>query len=122
MYIDPDMILQVVFNLLDNAFRYAKSKVILNCILKNDKTEITVCDDGEGISKEGLLILFNKFQQINRPSGGAGYKGTGLGLAICKEIIRLHQGKIWAESELGKGACFHFTLPLAPEPIKRENI
>lgn len=121
MYVDSDMLLQVVFNLLDNAFRYAKSKVMLSCRLQGSELEVKVCDDGEGIHKEGLSVLFNKFQQINRPSGGAGYKGTGLGLAICKEIIRLHQGKIWAESEVGKGACFVFTLPLAPEAIKSEN-
>lgn len=121
LYIDPDMIVQVVFNLLDNAFRFAKSQVKLSCELKGDNLEIIIADDGQGISEEGLLLLFNKFQQIDRPMGGAGYKGTGLGLVICKEIIHLHQGKIWAESKRGAGASFHFTLPLAPQLIKREN-
>ncbi len=121
LYVDPDMIVQVVFNLLDNAFRFAKTQVKLDLLLHGHEIEVIVSNDGEGISKEGLLLLFNKFQQIDRPSGGAGYKGTGLGLVICKEIIRLHQGRIWAESEEGHGARFHFTLPLAPSPIKREN-
>ncbi len=121
LYIDPDMIVQVVFNLLDNAFRFAKNKVELKTLLHERELEVIVSDDGEGISKEDLLLLFNKFQQIDRPIGGAGYKGTGLGLVICKEIVQLHQGKIWAESEVGQGTHFHFTLPLAPMPIKREN-
>ncbi len=121
LYVDGDMIIQVLFNLLDNAFRFAKSKVELSCCLKDSNLEIAVFDDGEGIAPGGLDLLFNKFQQINRPSGGAGYKGTGLGLAVCKEIIRLHQGKIWAESEVGRGTSFHFTLPLAPLAIKGEN-
>lgn len=121
LYIDPDMIIQVVFNLLDNAFRFAKSKVSLSCCLKGENLEVKVSDDGQGIDPQGLSLLFNKFQQIDRPAGGAGYKGTGLGLVICKEIVQLHQGQIWAESEVGAGASFHFTLPLAPQPIKREN-
>lgn len=121
IYVDSDMVIQVVFNLLDNAFRFAKSKVNLSCEKGNDAIEVVVSDDGEGIPSDQLSLLFNKFKQIDRPSGGAGYKGTGLGLAICKEIIKLHQGKIWAESEVGKGTQFHFTLPLAPVPIKREN-
>lgn len=121
LYIDHDMIIQVVFNLLDNAFRFAKTKVELRTLLHQQELEVIVTNDGQGISEEDLLLLFNKFQQIDRPVGGAGYKGTGLGLVICKEIIRLHQGKIWAESEKGQGARFHFTLPLAPLPIKREN-
>jgi len=121
LYIDPDMIVQVVFNLLDNAFRFAKSRVSLSCALRGQDLEVRISDDGPGISPEGLSLLFNKFQQIDRPSGGAGYKGTGLGLVICKEIVHLHQGKIWAESAAGEGASFHFTLPLAPRPINREN-
>lgn len=60
--------------------------------------------------------LFKKFNQIDRPVGGRGYKGTGLGLAICKEIVEQHQGKIWAESKLGQGAAFHFTVPIVTNP------
>lgn len=121
IYIDSDMIIQVVFNLLDNAFRFANSRVELKVELRQDEVEVIVIDDGLGIPPESLSLLFNRFQQINRPSGGAGYKGTGLGLVICNEIINLHQGKIWVESQKEKGAQFHFTLPLAPLPIKREN-
>jgi two-component system clock-associated histidine kinase SasA len=74
-----------------------------------------VIDDGPGISEEDQHRLFSKFEQINRPISQGGYKGTGLGLAICKEIIDQHQGRIWVESRPGKGANFHFTLPMKQE-------
>lgn len=63
------------------------------------------------MSREDLPKVFRKFQQFERPQGGAGEKGTGLGLSIAKGIIELHHGKIWVESELGKGTKFIFSLP-----------
>jgi len=120
---DPDMMTQLVSNLLSNAVRYCKSNISVKLFVESKMNQkdlampmikywhLVVSDDGEGISKENLPVLFNKFQQINRPQGGSGYKGTGLGLAICKEIVNLHQGEIWAESELGHGAHFHVLLP-----------
>jgi len=72
---------------------------------------VSVRDTGHGIKAEDLPKLFQPFEQLasdeNRTAGG-----TGLGLAISKEIILAHSGKIWAESEPGKGSVFHFTLPL----------
>ncbi len=128
IYADPDMVIQVLNNLINNALRYTVSQVIIHCrfplkdIEKKTEeekwkkpevgmVEISVEDDGVGISPNDMEKLFNKFEQINRPMGGAGYKGTGLGLAICKEIIAQHEGDIWAESLVGHGATFYFTLP-----------
>lgn len=112
---DPDMILQVLNNLLNNAIRYAQSKIIVNAELiespGNQSIQITIVDDGKGIPDEKIHLLFKKFEQINRPSGGAGYKGTGLGLAICKQIIDLLHGKIWANCSLNKKTEFHILLP-----------
>ena len=133
--IDVDKISQVLDNLLGNAIRFTQSRVELRVRALNQATRtlylvsgasrhiqeflnndlpgvwISVIDDGHGIPQDKLENLFNKFVQIDRPAGGAGYKGTGLGLSICKEIIELHHGKIWVESEYGHGAQFHFILP-----------
>ncbi len=127
---DGNLIERVLGNLLDNAIRFSKSHILIKAVLiqqghrtldkKNQKSnsnnsnfiQISVIDDGPGIDKKEVEHLFEKFHQIHRPVGGAGYKGTGLGLAISKEIIELHQGKIWVESTLRKGSQFHFSLPV----------
>ena len=75
-----------------------------------DAVEFSVKDEGPGIPKEDFSKLFKKFQQLSNPAFSKG--GTGLGLAICKEIIQQHGGKIEADTELGKGSCFYFTLPV----------
>ena len=111
-YADPDMIVQVLINLLDNALRYAKASVILRAqAVDPGQVQISVIDDGPGIPKDNIGDLFNKFVQVNRPAGGTGYKGTGLGLAICQETLKINMGRIWVESEHGRGAQFHFLLP-----------
>ncbi|MBI5200519.1 MAG: response regulator [Elusimicrobia bacterium] len=134
---DPDLLAQVLSNLLDNAIRFANARVVVSAeaveslaacapdsrseprralaVADRPAVRITIADDGRGIPAEQLGELFNKFVQVGRPSGGAGYKGTGLGLAICKEIILRHDGRIWAESDLGRGARFHVLLPRAEE-------
>lgn len=109
--IDRDKIIQVVTNLLGNALKFTDSGTIE--IIVEDKGEWIECamsDTGRGIAKDELPKLFHKFQQFGREYG-PGEKGTGLGLAITKGIIGLHHGKIWAESELGKGTKLIFTLP-----------
>ena len=129
VFADGDMIVQVLTNLIQNALRYAKSKITIRGYKENLRPDIAgkadknyqemikigVIDDGTGIAKNDLALLFNKFEQINRPEGGSGYKGTGLGLAICKQIITLNHGKIWANSDTGKGAEFYFLLPVYHE-------
>jgi len=113
--VDSDMIVQVLNNLIHNALRFAKAQVILRVQATQSASagvQISVIDDGMGMSPKDMAIIFNKFAQVNRPMGGDGYKGTGLGLVICKDIIELHQGRIWVESEVGAGAQFHFFLPV----------
>ncbi|MBI3534627.1 MAG: hypothetical protein HY072_03970, partial [Deltaproteobacteria bacterium] len=131
VYADSDMIIQVLMNLINNSRRFAKSKVVVSsalCVMDNkaqsvslsskyDAVLVTVEDDGEGITLEDQAKLFNKFEQVNRPHGGAGYKGTGLGLSICREIIHLHGGSISVDSKLGNGTRFCFALPLYDETI-----
>ena len=115
LHADPDMVMQLVANLLDNAIRFAKGKVQIKAGVEGNSLQVSVIDDGPGIAEGDLKRLFSKFEQITRPAGPTGYKGTGLGLAICKEIIQQHGGRIWAESVVGEGAQFHFTLPTAGE-------
>ncbi|MEI6845512.1 MAG: PAS domain-containing sensor histidine kinase, partial [Candidatus Firestonebacteria bacterium] len=109
---DSDKMEQVLLNLMSNALKFTdKGKITVVTEKEENYVKVSFIDTGIGIKKEDLNKLFGKFEQIytgsERKSGG-----TGLGLAISKEIIISHKGKIWAESEWGKGTKFSFTLPL----------
>jgi two-component system, OmpR family, phosphate regulon sensor histidine kinase PhoR len=114
---DPDAMHQVFGNLLENGLKYAKSgkRIRASARLLTSEVQFTIQDFGPGIASEHLERIFERFYRIDkarsRESGG-----TGLGLAIVKHIVQAHGGRIWAESELGYGASFHFTLPFAPAP------
>ena len=114
---DPDAMHQVFGNLMENALKYAQSgkRIRVDARLLASEVEFTVQDFGPGIASEHLERIFERFYRVDkarsRESGG-----TGLGLAIVKHIVLAHGGRIRAESELGIGASFHFTLPLAPAP------
>jgi two-component system phosphate regulon sensor histidine kinase PhoR len=111
---DPDAMNQVFGNLIENALRYANSgkRIRVGARLLESEVEFTVQDFGPGIASEHLTRIFERFYRVDkarsRESGG-----TGLGLAIVKHIVLAHGGRIWAVSELGAGATFHFTLPVA---------
>jgi two-component system phosphate regulon sensor histidine kinase PhoR len=112
---DSDSMNQVFGNLIENALKYAKAgkRIRTGARQLASEIEFTVQDFGPGISSEHLERIFERFYRIDkarsRDSGG-----TGLGLAIVKHIVQAHGGRVWAESELGHGAAFRFTLPLAP--------
>lgn len=112
---DQDAIHHVFANLLDNALKYAGGggRIVLGTRRGRGTAEFYVQDFGQGIASEHLPRLFERFYRVDkarsRESGG-----TGLGLAIAKHIVLAHGGAIWAESELGQGSTFIFTLPLAP--------
>jgi two-component system sensor histidine kinase GlrK len=113
--IDGERISQVLENLLGNALKFTPKKgavkVCVSCKNgNNDFIEIAVSDTGKGILKENLKKIFDKFKRID--SGKETARGTGLGLSIAKYIIDAHGGKIWAQSKLGKGSTFFFTLPV----------
>ena len=111
MKFDRDQIIQVLTNLMSNAVRNtASGSIILSTQKENDAVHIRVCDTGKGIPSEDLSRIFRPFERVddlNEEQKG----GTGLGLAISRELVLAHHGKIWAESELGSGTTFHFTLP-----------
>lgn len=116
---DQDKLTQVLTNLTGNAMKFtpAGGKVTIIAQKKpsaepsqEELVEVGVQDTGPGIAKKDLAKLFQKFVQLNTPQL-QGVSGTGLGLAISKEIIELHRGRIWAESEEGKGSRFLFEIP-----------
>ncbi|MDD5432514.1 MAG: HAMP domain-containing sensor histidine kinase [Candidatus Omnitrophica bacterium] len=111
VYADAGRITQVVINLIGNALKFTQKGFIeVNIEEKEGVVEFSVIDSGQGIINDDLLKVFSKFQQFER-STGEGTKGTGLGLSIAKGLIEMHNGKIWAESEHGKGSKFTFSLP-----------
>jgi len=104
---------EVLSNLIHNAINYTqRGSVSLNLKVQGSWLVTSIADTGQGIPKEALPHLFTKFFRVQGPLE-AGSKGTGLGLYIAKNIIEAHKGKIWVESELGKGSTFFFSLPLA---------
>ena len=116
--LDPDRVTQVLNNLLGNAIKFTPNdgNITVEAMWLKEKKEIkvSVADNGIGIDQENLAKVFDKFY-----SGGerisTDISGTGIGLSVAKEIVVLHGGKIWAESQKGEGAKFIFTLPLKPE-------
>jgi two-component system phosphate regulon sensor histidine kinase PhoR len=113
---DPDAMNQVFGNLIENSLKYAKDgkRIRVGAKLLESEVQFTVQDFGPGISSEHLERIFERFYRVDKArSREAG--GTGLGLAIVKHIVQAHGGRIWAESVLGKGVSFHFTLPLAQQ-------
>ena len=110
---DLDKMHQVLNNLLNNAIKFTEQGGVMvssSCDMQKNYVSVTVKDTGLGIKKEDTPRLFQKFEQMGSPLSNVG--GTGLGLAICKEIITQHRGKIWAESEFGKGSQFCFIIPI----------
>lgn len=110
---DPDRIAQVLINLISNGIKFTeKGGVTVRIFVAGkNKIQVDVSDTGIGIAPEHRDKIFRRFYQVYR-GGDEKRKGTGLGLTIVKEIVRLHGGKIWVNSEVGKGSTFSFTLPI----------
>ena len=109
---DVNMIQTVLRNLVSNAikFTHVKGKVCINAIIEEGKTICSVTDNGVGIEEEVIGKLFSLTEKNSCP-GTNNEMGTGLGLILCEEFIKNHGGKIWVESELGKGSTFYFSIP-----------
>jgi len=116
VYADSEMISTVIRNLLSNAIKFTKPEgEIIATAQRNEKeTIIEISDNGVGISPDKINNLFEPDQSLNS-LGTEGEKGTGLGLIICKDFLEKNNGKIWAESELGKGSTFKISLPSKKE-------
>lgn len=114
IYGDYDRLTQVLTNLVSNAYKFTEPEGTVSIELTPGEGDlrIAVRDSGVGIQKDNLEKIFDRFIQVGR-TDGPGMKGTGLGLAISRNLVELHGGKIWVESEYGKGTCFFFSIPKA---------
>jgi GGDEF domain-containing protein len=124
LYLDPDRISQVLTNLIANSIKFTPANGCITLEVQDEEREvkISVSDTGIGIARENIAGLFDRFSQFDRVYG-PGERGTGLGLPISKEIVEMHGGSIWVESEAGKGSTFTFSLPrLAQDEIFREYL
>jgi signal transduction histidine kinase len=115
VHADPDRVLEVMINLVDNAIKFtpAEGAVMLQaCVVDADpgSVYISVSDTGRGIGPEAKALIFERLYQ-DADAIDNNRSGLGLGLFICREIVRLHEGKIWVSSEVGQGSTFTFTLP-----------
>ena len=110
---DKERIGQVIRNLLVNAIKFSPNNSIItvNLVSLNNQWHFSITDHGLGLPEAEINNIFEPFIQSSRTKTGAG--GTGLGLSICKSIIEAHNGKIWAENNLDKGASFHFIIPIS---------
>jgi len=111
---DRQRLLSVLFNLLENAIKFSRAEGLVRVDARAADAHtvaVTVQDSGVGISRDVLARLFTRFFQA--PGAPKTYGGSGIGLSLVKEIVEAHQGKIWVESEEGRGASFHFTVPIA---------
>lgn len=113
LHADKFRIGQVLINLLSNAIRYSpdEEKIVVNVSTDKNTLVCSVKDLGIGIPSEQQMKIFDRFYRVQDVEQGI-YLGLGLGLFIAAEIVKLHDGKIWVESKIGKGSTFIFTLPL----------
>ena len=119
--IDTDKMTQVIDNILNNAIKYSPDggKITVSMKTTDDQMILSISDQGLGIPKEDLPKIFDRFYRVDKARSRA-QGGTGLGLAIAKEIIKQHNGFIWAKSEYGKGSTFTIVLPYDKDAVKEE--
>jgi signal transduction histidine kinase len=116
VFADPARVKQILTNLIENGIKFTPAKGVITVRGRIDTRDpnsicVGVADNGCGISPEGAQRIFDRlFQETTSIDGNR--QGLGLGLYICKELVNLHGGKIWVESDLGKGSVFYFTLPI----------
>jgi len=110
---DRNYLEQILINFIDNAIKYGREggKIIISAIqITQSEIEVSVRDNGIGIPKEDLPRIFERFYRVDKGRSRE-LGGTGLGLSIIKHLIQAHSGRVWAESQLGEGSTFYFTLP-----------
>ena len=118
---DRSKVKQVLYNLLSNAVKFTPAPGHITLTVKDTDEQLTIAvkDTGIGIKPEDLPKLFREFEQIDG-SYTRRYQGTGLGLALCRRFVQMHGGRIWAESQFGKGSIFTFTIPREPRVVPAE--
>jgi two-component system clock-associated histidine kinase SasA len=120
VYVDQERIQQVLMNLIGNAIKYTPNagKIQLSILHRTtQKVQVSICDNGPGIPDHQREDIFQDAFRLERDVEEDGY---GIGLGLCQKIVQAHYGKIWVDSVLGQGSCFHFTLPTYPYPYANE--
>ncbi len=118
---DENRLQQILYNLVGNAVKFTnQGHVTVSAIQRKDWMELSVSDTGPGIPESSYELIFQSFKQYQQAQARTS-QGTGLGLSITKKLIKLHNGRIWVESELGRGSTFYFTLPLADKKAVAEK-
>ncbi|MGV9205724.1 MAG: sensor histidine kinase, partial [Promethearchaeia archaeon] len=110
-------IVQVFQNLIENGIKFRRESdpiIKIKCEKKEDRWEFCISDNGIGVERENFKKIFRIFRRV--PSDKNKITGTGIGLSVCKKIIESLGGRIWVESEYGKGSNFYFTIPLQSNP------
>ena len=113
VYADQRRMRQVFLNLIENALKFSEDSgsIKITMIHKtNQWVEITICDKGPGIPKNEQQRIF--LDKVRLPQTSEGTSGFGIGLSVCRRIVEVHGGRIWVVSEINKGSCFHFTVPV----------
>lgn len=120
--IDTDKMTQVIDNIINNAIKYSPDggKITVNMKATDTQMILSISDEGLGIPKKDLPKIFDRFYRVDKARSRA-QGGSGLGLAIAKEIIKQHNGFIWAKSEYGKGSTFTIVLPYDKEAVKDDD-
>nr|WP_186433732.1 cell wall metabolism sensor histidine kinase WalK [Lactobacillus jensenii] len=118
--IDTDQMMQVIDNIMNNAIKYSPDGGVITVGLSQSQNQIilSISDQGLGIPKKDLNKIFDRFYRVDKARSRE-QGGTGLGLAIAKEIVEAHKGRIWADSQEGKGSTFYISLPF--EPMSEED-
>ena len=130
--VDPDRVGQVLRNLVANALRYTPRGGAVQVSARPDVeagssanaggfARVSVADTGSGIPPEDLPHVFDRFYRVDKSRARAS-GGTGLGLAVVKQLVESHGGRVWAESQLGRGTVFHFTLPTVSPASRKQRI
>jgi PAS domain S-box-containing protein len=122
IWADPDRMTQTVTNLVDNAIKFSAAGSAVEVLVRGGEAFATfsVADHGRGIPADRLESVFDRFQQIDA-SDSRDKGGSGLGLAICRGIVQQHGGRMWVESELGRGSTFYFTIPIAVDAAAHQE-
>jgi signal transduction histidine kinase len=115
---DPRRARQIMRNLVENAVKYSPEGGQIAIVAQGvaGMVQVSVSDEGLGIEPQHLDHVFDRFYQVDSASTRK-VGGSGLGLSICKAILKAHEGEIWAQSQIGVGSTFHFTLPIAVSQI-----
>lgn len=122
LWVDPDRLVQTLTNLLGNAIKFSPEGTTVRLTGKEEDGSFVfrVADQGRGIPAEKLESIFERFKQVDA-SDSRDKGGSGLGLSICRSIVSAHEGRIWAESRVGEGSTFIFTLPLPTAAVTRDE-